>query len=50
LQRLLKRRTAGNRFRIVFGESNDDADPPYALALLRSRGQRPCRGAAKQRD
>src|SRR5262245_24435437 len=35
LQRLLKRGTAGNRFRIVLGESNDDADPPYALTLLR---------------
>jgi hypothetical protein len=51
LQRLLERRTAGNRFRIVLDESNDDADAPDALALLRARSERP-RGSrgAEQRD
>jgi hypothetical protein len=36
-QRLLERRTAGNRFRIVLGESIDDADAPHPLRLLRAR-------------
>jgi hypothetical protein len=50
-QRLLERRTAGNRFRIVLGESTDDADAPHPLRLLRARRERPrCGRAAKQRD
>ena len=38
---MLERRTAGNRFRIVPGESTDDADAPHPLRLLRARRNRP---------
>jgi len=37
LQHWRERRTAGNRFRIVLGESNDDANEPHPLWLLRAR-------------
>src|SRR5262249_34985650 len=50
LQRLLERRTAGNRFRIVLGESNDDADEPHPLWLLRPRRHRPRRRPAQPGD
>src|SRR5262249_21781711 len=51
LQRLLERRTAGNRFRIILGENNEDAHAPHPLGLLPAPRQRPHRRrAAKQRE
>jgi hypothetical protein len=50
-QRLQERPDAGLIFRIVRGCGQQHADVPHALALLRTRGERPrCRRAAKQRD
>jgi hypothetical protein len=37
-------------FRIVRSLTHEHADAPNALALLRSRGERPNRRAAEQRD
>jgi hypothetical protein len=35
--------------RIVFVTVQQHADPPYALRLLRLRGERPCRGRAAEK-
>ena len=57
LETLRKRCEAGLRFRIICRKPHQHADPPHALTLLRTRGQRPlrrkparCRAAAAQDD
>jgi hypothetical protein len=50
LQGLHEGPNAGLKFRIACGRGQEDADTPHALALLRPRRKRPCRGAAEERE
>src|SRR5207245_2659960 len=45
-----ERREVVPKIGIVFGRRHQHADAPHSFALLRPRGQRPCRRAAEQRD
>jgi hypothetical protein len=49
-QGLCERRDAGLCFRVIRGRGYEHADAPHALALLRTRRERPCRRAAEQGD
>src|SRR5262249_1013520 len=50
LQRLLEHRAAGDRFRIVLGQTAQHADEPHPACLLRARRERPRGCAAEQCD
>ena len=50
LQRLQERRETCLKFRIVRSYGHEHPDAPHAVALLRTRRERPRRRAAEQRD
>jgi hypothetical protein len=47
---LRERRDDSLRYGIVFGERQEPADAPHAVALLRAPRERPCRRAAESGD
>src|SRR5262245_400297 len=49
-QRLQERPDAGLKFRIVRGYGQEHPEAPHRVLLLRTRGERPCRRTAEQRD
>jgi hypothetical protein len=49
-QALCQSHDAGLRLRIILGEARQHAKPPYPLARLRARRQRPCRRDAEERE
>ena len=49
-KRLRERRNGGLRLGVVFVARQEQADAPHAVALLRTRRERPCRRAAEERD
>src|SRR5262249_52154376 len=49
-KRLRERGDVSLRLGIAFVVRQEHADPPHAVALLRSRSERPCRCAADERD
>src|SRR5215831_16320130 len=50
LKRLSHGRNTVGRIRVLLSGRKQDTDAPHLLALLRTCRERPCRGAAEQRD